>query len=215
MPGKGQGFSGPASPSQGSTPGVQLATCFLHLIVHLTLRGDDNEVYEGHASVLSHSVVSDSLWPPRTVARQAPLCSGLPCPPPGDLPDPGTEPRSPTLEADSLPCEPPGEPYGGQSLGLPGGPAVRTSPPSAGGAGLIPGQGAKIAHVLWPKNQNIKQKQYCDKFNKDFKMVHIKKSLNKKGIVLSSFSLERRGEREYRGGICRIWITVNKLRILI
>ena len=36
--------------------------------------------------------------------------SGLPCPPPGDLPNPGMEPRSPTLQADSLPSEPPGEP---------------------------------------------------------------------------------------------------------
>ena len=57
-----------------------------------------------------------------------------------------------------------------------GGPVVKTSPSNAGGVGSIPGQGAKIPHALWPKNQNIKQKQYCDKFNKDFKkMVHIKK----------------------------------------
>ena len=28
--------------------------------------------------------------------------SGLPCPPPGDLPDPGIEPASPALQADSL-----------------------------------------------------------------------------------------------------------------
>ena len=34
----------------------------------------------------------------------------LPCPPPGDLPDPGIEPRSPALQADSLPPEPPGKP---------------------------------------------------------------------------------------------------------
>ena len=30
--------------------------------------------------------------------------SGLPCPPPRDLPNPGVEPRSPTLQADSLPA---------------------------------------------------------------------------------------------------------------
>ena len=36
--------------------------------------------------------------------------SGLPFPSPGDLPDPGTEPRSPALQADSLPSEPPGSP---------------------------------------------------------------------------------------------------------
>ena len=53
---------------------------------------------------------------PWTVAHQAPLsmgilqASGWPCPPPGDLPNPGIEPRSPTLQADSLPSEPPGKP---------------------------------------------------------------------------------------------------------
>ena len=66
--------------------------------------------------VLSHSVVSDSLVTPWTAACQTPLsmeCSrqeywrGLPCPPPGDLPSPGIKPRSPTLQADSLPSEPP------------------------------------------------------------------------------------------------------------
>ena len=31
-------------------------------------------------------------------------CSGLPCPPPGDLPDPGIEVGSPALQADSLPA---------------------------------------------------------------------------------------------------------------
>ena len=35
-------------------------------------------------------------------------CNGLPFPTPGDLPDPGIEPRSPALQADSLPSEPPG-----------------------------------------------------------------------------------------------------------
>ena len=59
---------------------------------------------------------------PWTVARQAPLSmgfprqehwSGLPFPPPGDLPDPGIEPASPTspaLQADSLPLEQSGKP---------------------------------------------------------------------------------------------------------
>ena len=37
-------------------------------------------------------------------------CSGLPCPPPGPLSNPGIEPRSPELQADSLPAEPPGKP---------------------------------------------------------------------------------------------------------
>ena len=36
--------------------------------------------------------------------------SGLPFPSPGDLPDPGIEPRSPALKADALTSEPPGKP---------------------------------------------------------------------------------------------------------
>ena len=36
--------------------------------------------------------------------------SGLPCPPPGDLPDPEIKPSSHALQADSLPTEPLGKP---------------------------------------------------------------------------------------------------------
>ena len=36
--------------------------------------------------------------------------SGYPSPSPGDLPNPGIEPRSPSLQADSLPAEPQGKP---------------------------------------------------------------------------------------------------------
>ena len=36
--------------------------------------------------------------------------NGLPCPSPGNLPNPGIKPRSPALQADSLPSEPPGKP---------------------------------------------------------------------------------------------------------
>ena len=42
---------------------------------------------------------------------------GLPIPSPGDLPNPGIEPRSPTWQADSLPAEPPGSSWrSGQPL---------------------------------------------------------------------------------------------------
>ena len=40
---------------------------------------------------------------------------------------------------------------------------VKTSPLNAMGAGSISGQGTKIPHAVWPKNQNIRQKQYCNK----------------------------------------------------
>ena len=44
-----------------------------------------------------------------------------------------------------------------------------TPPSNAGAVGSIPGQGTKIPHASQPKKQNIKRKQYCNKFNKDFK----------------------------------------------
>ena len=68
--------------------------------------------------MLSRSIVSDSLQPHGLKPTQAPLSkgfsrqeywSGLPFPPPGDLPNPGIEPRSPALQADSLLSEPPGK----------------------------------------------------------------------------------------------------------
>ena len=61
---------------------------------------------------LSRVQLFATLW---TVAHQAPLSmgfsrqeywSGLPFPSPGDLPDPGIESRSPTLQADALTSEP-------------------------------------------------------------------------------------------------------------
>ena len=60
-----------------------------------------------------------TLFLPHAVTYQAPLSmefskqefwSGLPFPSPGDLPDTGTESRSPVLQADSLPTESPGNP---------------------------------------------------------------------------------------------------------
>ena len=51
---------------------------------------------------------------------------------------------------------------------------VKTSPSNAGQCmGLIPGWGAEILHASWPSslqiNQNIKQKQHCNRLNKDLK----------------------------------------------
>ena len=60
---------------------------------------------------------------------------------------------------------------------FPGGPVVKTSPSNAAGVGLIPGPGAKIPHASGPKNQHIKQKQYCNKFNKDLNFFFKKKKI--------------------------------------
>ena len=70
--------------------------------------------------LLSREVVSDSFATPWTVACQTTLFmqlfkqeywSGLPFPSSGDFPDPGIEPRSPALQADSLLSKPPGKPF--------------------------------------------------------------------------------------------------------
>ena len=67
---------------------------------------------------LSRVRLFETLW---TVAYHAPpsmgfsgqeYWSGLPFPSPGDLPDPGIEPRSPAFQADALTSEPPGKPLG-------------------------------------------------------------------------------------------------------
>ena len=70
--------------------------------------------FNKHCAVLSHSVMSDFLQPhglqsprllcPQGLSRQE-YWSGLPCLSPGDLPNPGIEPGSPALQADSLPAE--------------------------------------------------------------------------------------------------------------
>ena len=57
---------------------------------------------------------------------------------------------------------------------FPAAPVVKTLPSNSWGVGLIPGQGTKIPHASGPKKQNIKQKQYCNKFNKDLKDKQIK-----------------------------------------
>ena len=57
------------------------------------------------------------------------------------------------------------------NMDFPHGPVVKTSPSKAGSTGLIPGQGYKIPHAgqkkkKKQKTKNIKQKQYCNKFNR-------------------------------------------------
>ena len=69
--------------------------------------------------------MSDSLVTPWAAACQAPLSvefsrqeyrSGLPFPPLGDLPDPGTEPESPALACRFFTTEPPGKSYDGCAM---------------------------------------------------------------------------------------------------
>ena len=67
-------------------------SCFSRVRLCGTLRTTD------HPAPLSMGFSRQQYW------------SGLPHPPPGHLPNPGIEPRSPALQMDSLQSEPPGKP---------------------------------------------------------------------------------------------------------
>ena len=94
--------------------------------------------------------------------------SGLPFPSPGDLPYPGIEPGSPTLQADALPSEPRpqfnswvGKNRWGRnklptplSLGFPGGSASKESTCNVGELASFPGLGR------YPGEENVYLLQY-------------------------------------------------------
>ena len=76
-------------------------------------------IFTCHYCVCLFVQSSPILCEPMDCSLQAPLSTGilqaritewLPCLPPGDLPNPGIEPRSPALQADYLPTEPSGKP---------------------------------------------------------------------------------------------------------
>ena len=89
--------------------------------------------------------------------------SGLPCLPPGDLPDPGLEPRSPTLQEDSSPSQPQIR-FGGLGQSTPmkqcwkstlttpaGSPSqyLRETTPSVYRGGLVGANRAEMGGDLW------------------------------------------------------------------
>ena len=107
--------------------------CFTYILPHAILTTALWDLYHYHAYLTDEeteahgyvkcsvaSVVSNSATPWIGV-RQAPLSMGFPrqeywsgllFPSPGDLPNLGIEPRSPSLRADALSSEPPGNPWG-------------------------------------------------------------------------------------------------------
>ena len=109
-------WSGSPFPSPGDLPDPGIKHMSPALQADALTSEPPGKPYEyGWKWKLSRSVVSDSATP-WTVAHQAPpsmgisrqeYWSGLPFPSPGDLPDPGIEPRSPALQADTLTSEPP------------------------------------------------------------------------------------------------------------
>ena len=86
--------------------------------------------------------------------------SGELSPFPGDLPNPGAEPRSPVLQADSLPSDPPGKPRDWHihitihKMGFCDDSVVKNPPINAGDMGLIPGSGGS------PRVGNGNPRQY-------------------------------------------------------
>ena len=82
---------------------------------------------------------------------------------------------------------------------LPGGPVVKTSPSNAWGVGSVPGGVDNIPHASGSANQNIKQKQYCNKLNKGFTkyIAFFKKKIlcqwEDSSLVWASFSHLRKG----------------------
>ena len=67
------------------------------------------------------------------------------------------------------------------------------------GVGLIPGQGAKIPCALWPKNQNGKQKPYCNKSNKDYENGPYQKESKKSVFIILNTQQWRYHDKE--GGL--------------
>ena len=96
-----------------------VAFCVYAVLSTISLDGgfDDENKWRSGVCVKSLSLVR-LFATPWTVAYQGPpsmgfsrqeCWSGLPFPSPGDLPNPGIEPRSPAFQADALTSEPPGE----------------------------------------------------------------------------------------------------------
>ena len=104
---------------------------------------------------------------------------------------------------------------------FPGSPVLKTLPPGAGGVGLIRVAGAKIPCASRPRNQTIKQKQYCNNAYcsiKPLKLINIKKNLKNVnrcifmsytevgGIIGRCFLCIRRGWRVSKYKYWAYWI---------
>ena len=109
----------------GSTKNTGVGSHFLLHQLHVILSnpqllglvssdGLQCDFYKSLTSSFTHSLRPHGPSParllyPRGFSKQE-YWSGLPCPPPGDLSNPGIKPRSPALQEDSLPSELPEKP---------------------------------------------------------------------------------------------------------
>ena len=76
----------------------------------------------------------------------------------------------------------------------------------AGGTGSILNQEAKIPHVSRSKKLNIKQKQYCNKFNKDFKNSPLQKKKKEFAGTLT-YMIERKRKKVKLLSCFRLFVT--------
>ena len=84
--------------------------CVPGLLGLLSISQSESEVAQSYLTLwdlMDYSLPHSSI---HGCSRQE-YWSGLPYPSPGDLPNPGIEPGSPTLQVDALPSKPPGKPY--------------------------------------------------------------------------------------------------------
>ena len=95
------------------------ATCVYKQMSRLKRRDLNTHIHTVENSTALSCSATSSFVTPRTAVHQAPLSMGFSrqeywkgvlFPPPGHLPNPDIKPRSPSLQADSLPSEPPGKP---------------------------------------------------------------------------------------------------------
>ena len=109
----------PLSPAvTGKTPGAEsFPCCGFRSILCAHVCGHAHACFcvmcVGMCSDMFNSLLPDGLYPPGSSVHGLPrqeCWSELPFPPPGDLPDPGIDPASPTLAGRSFTSEPPGKP---------------------------------------------------------------------------------------------------------
>ena len=82
----------------------------------ITKAQEINDMGHNASCTLSNLYLRGTLYVPSTISLSLGFSgqeywSELPFPSPGDLPNPGNEPGSLTLEADALTSEPPGKPF--------------------------------------------------------------------------------------------------------
>ena len=91
------------------SPGKNTRVC-CHFLLECMKVNSESEVTQSCLTLRDPmDCVAYQAPPSMEFSRQEYWC-GLPFPSLGDLPDPGIEPGSPALQADTLPSEPPGKP---------------------------------------------------------------------------------------------------------